>query len=487
MAYGNAIRHPFVHDDVIFIVYNPHIAELRNLWSIFIEPFWLAPKISLIHLYHRPLLEVVYRLEYAVFGFAAHGYHFINILLHIANAFLLFNVLSRIFRKGNLPILVSIFFLIHPIQTEAVACISGISNLLSAFFILVSFYIYVSLPPEKINASYRFKCFLSLVFFILALLTKEQVIIFPFVLLCYEWCREDSPKEKARRYSAAAAFFVIGIAYIVLRKIILGQSLPDFWASPLELWLRILAIPQTLLRYVQLLFFPVDLHYYRSIDVLTSSWMTPIAFWFITLAVAGLIYRALGEERKRLIFGLAWFFIFLLPTLNIVPIIIEYSHISTAEHFLYLPIVGFVIFFLTAIEWPLRFFLRGRRQRACLLTVTVILLTAATARQNIYWRGEIPLFERAVQYEKNMARLYLLLAQAYYSTGQTEKAIEAYNHALAIVRDYLQKPLTPSTRDYYAGLAKGIYLDLANCYEQKGDPQAAALLRTAVAVKNQKP
>lgn len=469
LAYGNVVRHPFVHDDVIFILYNPHIADLRNLWSIFLEPFWLASASSLINLYHRPLLEVVYRLEYALFGFDASGYHLLNILLHIANAVYLLAILSRIFRKGNLPLLASIFFLIHPIQTEAVACISGISNLLSAFFILGSFYIYLSVRQGKAAASFGFRYFLSFILFILALLTKEQMIIFPLLLVCYEWYSSDSSPAGKRRYIPAAAFFLISIAYILLRKVIVGEGMPNLLANPLELGLRILAIPQTLLMYGQLLIFPVDLHYYRSTDVLASSWSTPIVFLFVLLTMGGVIYQARGEEKKRLIFGLAWFFIFLFPTLNIVPLIIEYSHISTAEHFLYLPMAGSVVFFLTAIERPLKFFLKNWRQRAGLLAGVVIILLAATARQNTYWRGEIPLFERTTHYEKKMARVYILLAKAYYFDGRMDQASAAYHQALRIVQRYLQEALTPSTRNYYLGLAKGIYFDLANCYEQKGD------------------
>ncbi|OGX25777.1 MAG: hypothetical protein A3D10_03730 [Omnitrophica WOR_2 bacterium RIFCSPHIGHO2_02_FULL_48_11] len=473
LAYGNAIRHPFVHDDVVFIVYNPHIADLRNLWSVFVEPFWLAPASSLINLYHRPLLEVVYRLEYAAFGFDAHGYHFLNILIHIGNAFLLFRILSRIFQKGYMPVLGAVFFLVHPIQTEAVACISGISNLLSGFFVLTSFYLYVSARHSKTAVFLAYVC--SVLFFILALLAKEQMIVFPVFLIFYEWCFPHPAKERAggKRYAAATTFVLVSTAYVFLRGSLAGGALSNLFVNPLELWLRILSIPQTILMYGQLLLLPLGLHYYRSVDVLASSWLTPIVFLCVALVIAGVVVRAASDDKQKIIFGLGWFGIFLLPTLNIVPLIIEYSHISTAEHFLYLPMAGFFIFIFAALERPFKSFLKEKEQQRIFLAVLVIVLMAATARQNTYWRGEVPLFERTTQYEKKMARVYLLLANAYYFNGQMDQAIASYQQALHIIDGYLQKPLIPSVRDYYLGLDKGIHLDMARGYEQKNDFSAA--------------
>jgi len=143
LAYTNAINHPFVHDDVVFIQQNPHIAKL-DLGNFFIQPAVADQDFSSINQYYRPLLELVNKILYRIVHLNPHGFHFFNVLLHIVNSFLVFSVI-RIITGGTkgIALVIAMFFLLHPVQSEAVACIAGISNLVFAFFCLTSFYAYL--------------------------------------------------------------------------------------------------------------------------------------------------------------------------------------------------------------------------------------------------------------------------------------------------------------------------------------------------------
>src|SRR3989338_9533298 len=67
--------------------------------------------------YYRPFLFFTFAVNYAISGVKPLGYHLVNNLIHIANAILLFVVLKRLFKKEYLAFLVSLIFLIHPLQT----------------------------------------------------------------------------------------------------------------------------------------------------------------------------------------------------------------------------------------------------------------------------------------------------------------------------------------------------------------------------------
>ena len=253
LAYHQAIFFPFVHDDIVFIRQNPHIAALAQV-SDFFKPGERI--VSIANSYWRPALEAVYRGEYQLFGFNPHGYHFLNILLHILNSSLVFYCLHIIFKKSGMTrsgiaFAVALVFLLHPVQSETVACVSGISNLLYVFFCLLSFWLYL-----------RSATGLALIVYALALLTKEQAIIFPFLVLLYEYCfGTDRDKNAVDRFSRLGRFFLVAILYFIVRKIIFGAALVPLLQYQQELFLRLLAIPRTLLMYFQILLWPQGLHY----------------------------------------------------------------------------------------------------------------------------------------------------------------------------------------------------------------------------------
>ena len=93
-----------------------------------------------LNTYYRPVLEILYRFEYHFFGPHPFGFHLFNILVHIINGLLLFGLLQKLGLREAVAWVVALLFLIHPVQTEAVSCISGISNLWMA---LGSYWLYM--------------------------------------------------------------------------------------------------------------------------------------------------------------------------------------------------------------------------------------------------------------------------------------------------------------------------------------------------------
>ncbi|MBI5415719.1 MAG: tetratricopeptide repeat protein [Candidatus Omnitrophica bacterium] len=475
LAYGQTLWYPFVHDEIISIQFNPLITHFD--WNEIIHGTGTAVikngGSSALNAYYRPLLELFYRIEYALFGLYPAGWHLFNILLHIANSFLVYSLIN-IFsgHKKGLAFAVSLLFLLHPVQTETVACISGVSNLVFAFFCFASIYLYC-LGQRRADARMYWG---SLTAFFLALLTKEQAVMLPVLVLWLE--RTAAPREgrrPPRRSLRVGGYFAVLAGYFVLRKFLMPHGVIPPVQFNGELFLRVLSIPRTLLMYLGTIFFPRDLHYYRSIDILEPAGGPAAGLLAVLLSVILIVRRTPQPYRRLLLAGAGWSLICLAPVLNIIPIINEYSLILTAEHFLYMSVAG-VLLFVPGVGHFLISKLPARRQRLCAVVTVGILgmvCFVLTVRQNTVWAGQVPLIERTVRFEPNFSRAYMLLGDAYATKGEYARAIATYHRALGIMQGYMAKTESSSPRDFYALLMKETYVSIARCFDRLGDPGRA--------------
>ena len=454
LAYANAIDHPFVHDDIVFIEQNPRIDKL-DLRDIFTHAANSAGQGGLINTYWRPGLELFTRLQYRAFGLESSLYHLTNIILHGFNSILLYLVLDKLPVKSRpLALAVALVFLLHPIQSESVACVSGISNVLLALFMFLAFFSYLDWLDK--GGLLRAGCCLAAL--ALALLTKEQAVVVPALFLLHFILFKA---ERARTGAAlVAGAFAVTALYFVLRLFITGSAVISRIALDGELLLRLASIPRALLVYARSLLLPYDLHYYRNLDVLAPKALPAVLFVLVLSAL--LVYLARTRSDKRLTaFALGFFLLSLLPMLNIVPLINEFSLVLTADHFLYIPIVGFAMFILIALNDFLRISPNVKRIIFALICMAYLSMTVA---MNRFWAGEVPLFERTVEYEKEFARGHYLLGKAYYFNGQFARSIGSFDRALGIMRGYHEKTSDEMAKGFYKEFMKSINFDMAHSY-----------------------
>jgi len=470
-VYANAVGHPFVHDDVPFILHNPDIGRWDNIGEAFLKPSIPQFSADLVTPYYRPVLEIFYRLQHALFGFNPHGFHLFNILIHIGNGLLVYFFLRKILDDQRGAFIVAVIFVVHPVQAEAVACISGISNLLCAFFVLASAYCYVRSMGCAQNRHQSFWFMASWISCTFALFTKEQAVVLLGILMLVEWLSIDQVKHErlASRFYRLATIAAALVFYFVCRQVLFGGIASAIFENLTELKLRLLTIPRMLEVYAGVLLFPAGLHYYRSVDILASHVIPSVILALLACLIVILLRRLVVRERRIALFGLGWFIVGLMPVLNIVPLVNEYSFVSLAEHGLYLPMVGFFIFILMVVRLLASAWKVEGRWLAIIFIGAIIFLSVLTVRQNTYWQGEVSLFRRAVFFEPHVGRVHILLAKAYFSNGQLDEALNEFALARDIMTGYAQKVTVPKAKRFYQGLLKGIYSDRAQCYGRKGD------------------
>lgn len=231
-----------------------------------------------------------------------------------------------------------------------------------------------------------------------------------------------------------------------------------------------------MLNHLQTVFWPSDLHYYRSYDILLP-WAWPAVSFFLLLIVCILVWTILPKNRQMLYsFGLGWFALTLLPTTSIVPLVHEYSFIAAFEHFLYLPLAGLLWSLLIVLDYFAEQIFRRKSPivKKTFMAFAIVAAVVLTQAQTRVWAGEIALFERAVKYENGIGRLHLLLAQAYYANGDFRQAKGEYSVGRDIMLKYLGKIKDQRVKPFYLSFLKDSLLGIAGCEQALGNWQAAS-------------
>ena len=281
---------------------------------------------------YRPLTTLSYAIDYAVWGLNSFGYHLTNIILHSANAILVCVLLFLLSGNFFVAFFGSLIFAAHPAQTEVVAWISGRSSVLFLFFYLASLILYIKFSREKRRALYLSSLFL----FALSLFSKEMSITLPLVIILYDihFPSKDGLKNRILRY---IPYFALCVFYVALR-IVLVKKIGQFegWGSPYFIFLTMINVVAD---YIRILVFPIKLCAVGYPIPITVSIKEPRVIASIaTLLVILASVPVLFKRNRPASFAILWFFITLLPVLNIIPI-----KALEAERFLYLPSIGFCL------------------------------------------------------------------------------------------------------------------------------------------------
>jgi Flp pilus assembly protein TadD len=364
LAYSPALHSGFIWDDDSYVTENLTLRNLRGLRQIWFTPA-ATPQ-------YYPLVHTSFWLEYHFWGLAPHGYHVVNLLLHILAAWLLYKVLARLVVPGAW--LAAAIFMLHPVQVESVAWVTERKNVLSGVFYFASALAYLRFAPldsrEDDNKSRWNWYALSLLLFVMALLSKTVTCTLPVALLLARWWKTG--KLRWADVYLLAPFLAIGAAFGTstawLEQHHVGAEGPEWMLTPAQ---RFLIAGRALWFYAGKLIWPVHLTFvYPRWNVDASAmWQ-----WLFPIAAIGVVV-ALWRMRRRIgrapIAAVLFFAITLSPALGFINVYpMRFSFV--ADHYQYLATVGLITLFAAwAIRWP--------QWLPALLLVVLVLLTRQQA------------------------------------------------------------------------------------------------------------
>lgn len=406
-VYAGTLTHELVWDDKGVLGYVDSITGREGFPALFTSPFATHEEEGYVSGYYRPVSMWSLWLDSFYVRIFRYQYHLVNILLHVLNTILVF-LLIRIFGRTFAAFAGAAVFAVHPVHTESVAFVSGRTDLLAAFFVLLSVIFWKRVRGGEATRLTLEKL-LSLGTFLFACLSKEVAYLLPGVLLFSDVLLRPGDSEEGEGWWRRNRFWILGwMAVLVpigaVRLSLFGPGMgliqSDVVAvSPAAPSSAITYLWQILLMYGRLLILPWPLRVYYSPHELAVTWVT-------LLAVPGLaalfFFIARRGQKKQALFAAIWILIFLLPAL--MPD--QRGGALLAERFLYLPSVGFCLMAGTfAGTWP------GKRGiLAGGLCLVVAIMAIGTIHQNRVWKDEISLF-------KEHKRVSPLSPQGYYNLG----------------------------------------------------------------------
>lgn len=445
VLYASSLYGTFVYDDFQTIVKNPYIKDIKYI------PDYFDPSHTEMWSFHqaqrqlyRPILLTSFAFNYYLSRLDPFSYHLVNLILHIINTLLVYKAVQNIvsllgqFKNSNPPNLrgialtTALLFASHPIQTEAVSYIVSRSSLLSTFFIMCSFSCFLLAIEENKRAKHLYKI-ISILCFMLGLLTKEITIVVPFLVLAFSILYVTSFQVNRGWYSIiriSLPYFIILIIYLLPRIFLFGKdnllAKKDIFVCYFLTALKVVFI------YLKLLILPMAQSVDHFLPIVKSPWEPTVVLALAgILAFIWLLIAKVLPYSKILFFYAIWFVIALMPNL-ILPTLEPIS-----EHTVYLPSIGFfaAISFLLITLWN-RYEKNLNRpiKIACigLFSVLIMQLGFLTLNRNLVWQNSLLLWKDAVRKAPQKVRPHQNLGNAYLDAGQLDSANQEFQTVLSL-------------------------------------------------------
>lgn len=476
-VYCGSFGNGFVYDDFPFLVDNPAVRVFtpQSVLTNFTDWRTIAGDPSLAKDVWRPLVATSFALDYRLWKLDSRLYHVENAIFHSLAAILVYLAAFLVLESGFGAFIAAVVFTIHPVQTEAVAWVSGRANMLFLIFFLAAFIAHVL---ERKGKALPLTYGIMALSFSLALLSKEMAIVLPLVCILYDLYFTDARSVKAYvRYYLP--LFLIAAVYLAARFSVLGAVAQKsaWWGGS---FLATTAITvMSVAEYIRLCFFPAGLRVEYIFDLAALPWYAILMPVFVVGTAVAAWYMTRTRARRASFF-IAWFFVTLIPVSNIVPF-----KALMAERFLYLPLIGFAALFGMLFAWSVRGAAAGpaaaRGLLAIALSSAILAYGAMTVARIGEWQDELTFYMKGALRAPTSPRAhynfaYACLKEAGRERGDPDRAKVYY--AIAIAEYEKTVALKPDSQVAYASLG--------NAYNAVGRYDRAIVnLRTALALREE--
>jgi protein O-mannosyl-transferase len=387
LLYAKGLINGFVGDDELQILNNIKVHSINNIPSFFVgSTYENGGADFLTGIFYRPIMMSVFSIIYFVFGSNPMGFHLIQLLFHISNTILLFIFLRRFFPNLS-AFLVSLVFLVHPINSETVLYSANLQEVLFFFFGIIS----LLLISNKNNKHYLYFVPFTILF---SLFSKESGILFIIVGLIYAYLFSKS-QFKFLLISLPSMLGIYLFARFVLAHMWqANNSLAPITHAPLLE--RLINIPKIIIYYLTLFFFPKDMTTYQfwivKIASVNDFWLPLLlSVFFFILILSGFvwIYKKHKTVIRVYLFFCVWFLIGLLLHIQILPL-----DATVADRWFYFPIVGILGMIAILISQLKIMKITLSKQIAVgLIILIAIVLSMRTFIRISDWQSDLTLFD----------------------------------------------------------------------------------------------
>ncbi len=461
LAYLPTLSGGFLLDDDELLTNNSLIKAADGLYR-----FWCTTEAA----DYWPVTNTSLWIEWRLWGINTIGYRVTNLILHIAEALLIWMILRKLSIPG--AFLAAMIFAVHPVNVESVAWIAQRKGLLAMLFFLLSMLCYLRQLSvscsDNVQGSRHIPCagpahgvcglligpwyWLSLAAFVLAMLSKGSVAILPVLLLGIIWWRGKVTRWDLAR---AAPFFLVAVALACVNlwfqthgtgKVVRSAGFAE----------RLLGAGGVVWFYLYKALLPLNLVFvYPQWHIQTGNllWWLPLVAAVVVTAV---LWRYRESWSRPLMFAWGFFCVSLAPVLGFTDVgYMKYSLV--ADHYQHLAIIGVIA--LAAACWSVwHQQAQGLARAAATATAVAVLgtLTLLTYQQGELYRDAITLYRATLEKNPDSWLAHCNLGNALLQAGRPQEAIKYYEQTQRL------KPDDPEA-----------YYNMGNALLEIGRPQEA--------------
>jgi tetratricopeptide (TPR) repeat protein len=416
--YHRSLSYGYTHCDDDIMIRNSieFLSDPSNIPRAFTTDAWFRHRG--IELY-RPLQTVTYILDAQKGEDILFHLRLTNLLLHILCCIVVFHLLLRMKLTGNSALFGSMVYAAHYLFLHTVIWIPARGDLLLALF---SFLSLLALIKGLESGTLGFYL-LNLLFFALAIFSKETAILLPILFLLWLFLFSKRPFITPLRCAAAGGYAIVGIAYLTLRSESIATTTTSFsLASVLH---NMPMIPETVAKF----FLPLNFSTLPSFDPATT---------YTGLAILGL-YAVFAFVRKDLfdrlsLFAAAWFFLLITPGLIYRPgfAVAAYDYL---DHRSYLFCFGILLTLLTLLE---KFRLASGRVFVGIFLSVLLYLTGANVYYGRSYKDSLAFSTLAIQTNPSSALAHFIHGNALFERGDYGGAMTDFDKVIAINPEHLE-------------------------------------------------
>ena len=439
VVYLPSLNGGFIFDDEALVINNSIINASDGLYRIWFttEPYEYYP--------------VAYSMswcELRLWGMNPTGYHVTNFILHVIESLLIWIILRKLFIPG--AFLAAFIFAVHPVNVESVAWIAQWRNTRAMLFFLLSILCYLkmeALPSFLQNSLYQKTSpltpghyvsgrspiwyWLSLVLFILAMLSKGSVVVLPVLLLGIIWWLRPLTRWDLAR---VVPFIVIAVIFTVVNVWFQTKDTGEVIRTA-TFTERLLGAGGVVWFYLYKALIPIDLAFvYPQWHIQSGSplWWLPL---LAVLAATAVLWWYRKSWSRPFLFAWGFFCAALLPVLGITDVgFMKYSLV--ADHYQHIAIIGAIT--LVAAGWSV-WYQRTRGGTRWAATFAAILaagvLSFLTWRQSAIYNDAYTFYRIALEKNPDCWMAYNNLGLLLDNAGRPKEAMAYYEKALSLKPD----------------------------------------------------
>jgi len=338
VSYARVFNAGFIWDDESHLTRNPCIVGPLGLKEV-----WTSAQAV-----YYPLVLTTFWTVHKFAGLSPWPYHLLNVFLHAGSAVLLWQVLRQLNVRGAW--LGAALWALHPVMVESVAWVTELKNTQSGFFYLLSIFCFLKSDaaiqgraifssPLRRSGDRRSLLFASsLVFFILATLSKPSVVMLPVVLfLCIWWRTGRTSWRDVLALMPFALISALASVWTIFEQKFHAGATGIEWAQTGPD--RLIIAGRAIWFYLAKLIWPHPLIFIYPRWQIDSSQVT--AYLPLLAAIGGLLALWLNRAKwsRAVFFAATYYVVSLFPVLGFFSVyFFRYSFVS--DHFQYLASMG---------------------------------------------------------------------------------------------------------------------------------------------------